>query len=154
MVITKKDVSVYEPSSLGSFQRSVTCYLNDENSRVNIFQDPELAKSREVLLARKIQLVEKFAEGNRPQAARALTEAEEDLLFDKGLLGKYNPEVLQRTVWWAIALHLGFRARDESQKLKWEDVGLNFNTDTGKGTCVQCSTRIKTLNPSEYFPIE
>ena len=49
--------------------------------------------------------MEKFAEGNRQQAARALTEAEEDLLFDNGLLGKYNPEVLQRTVWWAIALH-------------------------------------------------
>ena len=79
-----------------------------------IFQDPESAKTREVLLARKRQLVEKFAKGNRAQAARALTEAEEDLLFDKGLFGNHKPKVLQGTVWWAIALHFGFRARDES----------------------------------------
>jgi hypothetical protein len=82
--------------------------LNESNSTINIFQDPEFNKSREVLLARKRQLVEEFAKGNRPQAARALTEAEEDLLFDQGLFGDHKPEVLQRTVWWAIALHFGF----------------------------------------------
>ena len=76
--------------------------------------------------------MEKIAKGNRPKAARALTEAEEDLLFDKGLFGNHNPEVLQRTVWWAIALHFGFRARNESRKLKWGDVGLDFDPDTGK----------------------
>ena len=132
MTITKKDGSVYEPSSLTSFQRSVQRYLNDENSSVNIFQDPEFAKTREVLLARKRQLVEKFAKGNRLQAARALTEAEEDLLFDKGLFGNHKPEVLQRTVWLAIALHFGFRAREESWKLKWGDVGSDSDLDTGK----------------------
>ena len=75
---------------------------------------------------------EKFATGNRPQAARALTEAEEDLLFDKGLFGNHKPEVLQRTVWWAIALHFGFRAHDDSRKLKWGDVGLDSDPDTSK----------------------
>ena len=46
MAITKKDGSVYEPSFLSSFQRSVVPCWNNENSTVNIFQDPELAKSR------------------------------------------------------------------------------------------------------------
>ena len=53
MTITKKDGSVYEPSSLTSFQRSVQRYINDENSTVNIFQDPEFAKSREFSLPEK-----------------------------------------------------------------------------------------------------
>ena len=141
MTITKKDGSVYEPSSLTSFQRSVQRYLNESNSTTNIFQDPEFNKSREVLLARKRQLVEEFAKGNRPQAARALTEAEEDLLFDQGLFGDHNPEVLQRTIWWAIALHFGFRARDESRKLKWGDVGLSSDPETGNEVLVWKSER-------------
>ena len=87
MTITKKDGSVYEPSFLSTFQRIVQRYLNNENSTVNIFQDPEFA--------------------------------EEDLLFAKGLFGNHKPEVLQRTVWWAIALHFGFRARNEFRKQKW-----------------------------------
>ena len=59
--ITMKDSSVYETSSFSSFQRSVQRDQSNENSMVNIFQDPEFAKSREALLARKIQMVEKFA---------------------------------------------------------------------------------------------
>lgn len=136
MTITKKDGSVYEPVSLTSFQRSVQRYLNDTNSSLNIFKDQEFAKSREVLVARKRQLVEKFAKGNRPQAARALTEAEEDLLFEKGLFGDHEPEVLQRTVWWALSLHFGFRARDESRKLKWGDIGLDIDPETGNEVVV------------------
>ena len=33
-------------------------------------------------------------------------------------------EVLQRTVWWILSLHIGFRARDESGRLKWGDCEL------------------------------
>ncbi|KAK2561665.1 hypothetical protein P5673_015018 [Acropora cervicornis] len=41
----------------------------------------EFAKSREVLLAKKQELVEKHAKGNRSQAAQSITPSEEDLLF-------------------------------------------------------------------------
>jgi hypothetical protein len=97
MTITKKDGSVYEP--LTSFQRSIQRHLNFSNSTLNIFKDVEFAKSRDVLLARKRQLFETHAKGNRPQACRALNEEEEELLFDKGLFGDHEPETLQRTVW-------------------------------------------------------
>ena len=43
MAITMKDNSVYETSSLSSFQRSVEPDQNNENSMVNIFQDAESA---------------------------------------------------------------------------------------------------------------
>ncbi len=141
MTITKKDGSMYEPSSFKSFQRSVQRFLNFASSPLNIFKDKEFAKSREVLVARKCQLVESFAKGNRPQSARALTEAEEDLLFEKGLFGDHEPEVLQRTVWWALSLHFGFRARDESRKLKWGDIALDVDPDNGNEVLVWKSER-------------
>ena len=65
-------------------QRSLQRYLNDKNAKLNIMKDKEFSKSREVLSAKKRQLVEENAKGNRPQATRELTAAEEDLLFTSG----------------------------------------------------------------------
>ena len=70
----------------------------------------EFAKSREFLSARKRDLVVNNAKGNRPQAARELTEDEEDLFFQTSQFGEDDPEVLQRTVWWLPSFHFGFRA--------------------------------------------
>ena len=54
------------------------------------------------------------AKGNKPQA---------------GEFGDSNPVALQRTVWWFLSLHFGFRARDESRKLRWGDVQLQQQND-------------------------
>ena len=81
MKIRKQNGEMYEPSSLASVHRSLQRYLNDKNSTLNLFKDQEFSKSREVLKAKKRELVEQHAKGNRAQAARELTEAEEDLLF-------------------------------------------------------------------------
>ena len=108
MNIRKKNGDVYEPSSLKDFQRSLQRYLNDKCSPINILQDQEFSKSREVLSAKQRELVQQHAKGNRPQACRELTIAEEDQFFELGLFGKQDPEVLQRTVWWVLSLHFGF----------------------------------------------
>ena len=99
-------------------------FLKGNNSNTNILKDQEFAKSREVLTARKRDLVVNNAKGNRPQAARGLTKGEEDLLFQTGQFGEDDPEVLQRTVWWLLSLHFGFRARDESRRLQWGDIAV------------------------------
>ena len=46
-----------------------------------------------------------------------------------GEFGDSNPVALQRTVWWFLSLHFGFRARDESRKLHWGDVQLQQQND-------------------------
>ena len=116
----KLDGTEYEPASLTSFQRSLQRSLNETCSNVNIIEVDIFKLSREVLSAKRRQLVIEHGKGNRPQAARELTEAEEDKLFAEcGEFGTSNPTALQRTLWWVIALHFGFRARDESRRLKW-----------------------------------
>ena len=72
MNVRKKNGGVYEPTSLKDFQRGLQRYLNDKSSTINILQDQEFSKSREVLLARKRELVQQHAKGNRPQACREL----------------------------------------------------------------------------------
>ena len=67
------------------------------------------------------------AKGNKPQAAQAMDE--DEALFEAGEFGDSNPVALQRTVWWFLSLHFGFRARDESRKLRWGDVQLQQQND-------------------------
>jgi len=37
---------------------------------------------------------------------------------------------LQRALWWFPSLHFGWRARDESRKLCWRDVGFANDPET------------------------
>ena len=127
--IRKKNGAEYEPGTLTSFQRSIQRYLNGQGSQANLIQGDEFKLSREVLGAKRKQLVVQHGKGNRPQASRELSEAEEDKLFEEGAFGEHNPVALQRTVWWLLALHFGFRARDESRRLQWGDVSLEKDTD-------------------------
>ena len=124
------DGTEYEPVSLTSFQRSLRRFLNESGSKLNIGEGDGFNLSREVLSAKRRQLVVEHCKGNEPQATRKLTEAEEDKLFPCVEFGTTNPTVLQRTLWWILALHFGFRACDESRRLKWGDVALEQDPET------------------------
>ncbi|CAH3136817.1 unnamed protein product, partial [Porites lobata] len=97
--VRKQNGTEYEPGTLSGFQRSFQRYLHEKGSLINILKNNEFFKSREVLAAKRKNLVRQ-GKGNCPNATRELTEAEEDALFENG------------------------QARDESRKLCWGDVGL------------------------------
>ena len=99
--------------------------------------------------AKRRQLVVEHGKGNKPQAARELTEAEEDKLFECGEFASSNQTILQRTLWWIIALRFrarGFRARDESRRLKWGDVTLEKDPDTGWDSWVEIWARVQNTS--------
>ena len=126
----KKNGEEYEPATVSSFQRTIQRYLSGKKYPFNILKDNnEFEKSRKVLAAKRKSLVHEHGKGNKPQAAQAIDEDEEDALFEAGEFGDSNPVALQRTVWWFLSLHFGFRARDESRKLRWGDVQLQQQND-------------------------
>jgi hypothetical protein len=98
-------------------------YLTENNIQTNILKDIEFEKSRQVLAAKRKNLVEQ-GNGCKPQATRALTYDEENTLFITSQFGDSSPRAFQRTMWWFLSMHFGFRARDESRKLRWGDVEL------------------------------
>ena len=128
--VKKLDGTEYEPVSLTCFQRSLQLSLNERGSDMNIIDGDKFKFSRKVLSAKRRQLVVEHGKGNKPNAARELTEGEEDKLFECGEFGTSNPTVLQRTLWSIIALHFGFRAGDKSRRLKWGDVTLEKDPET------------------------
>ena len=70
-----------------------------------------------------------------------LTEAEEDALFENYQFGVQDPKSLQRALWWFLSHHFGWRARDESRKLCWGDVGLANDPETDSEYLVWKSER-------------
>ena len=110
--------------TLSSFLRSIQRFLSDRKSPFDILEQKEFQMSRKVLAAKQKSLVQKAGKGNRPNATRSLTDEEEDKLFKSDQFGVSTPEALQRAMWWFLSLHFGFRARDESRKLRWGDVEL------------------------------
>ena len=115
----------YEPSTLTGLQRSIQRFLLDSGSKMNILNDDEFAFSRKVLEAKRKNLLVQ-GKGNRPNATRSLTK-EEYKLFQIGTFGAENPVALQRTMWWILSLHFGFRTCEENRKLCWGDVSLQMD---------------------------
>ena len=123
-----KNGEEYEPATVSSFQRSIQRYVIETKYTFNILKDNEFEKSRKVLAAKLKSLVHEHGKGNKLQAAQTIDEDDEDAHFETGEFGDSNPVALQRTVWW-LSLRFGFRARDESCKLRWGDVELEQQND-------------------------
>ena len=138
--VRKQNGTEYEPGTLSGFQRSFQRYLHEKGSVINILRDNEFSKSREVLAAKRKNLVRQ-GKGNCPNATRELTEAEEDALFENGQFGVHDPKSLQRALWWFLSLHFGWGARDESRKLCCGDVGLATDSETDSEYLVWKSER-------------
>lgn len=149
MSAVKKNGDLYEPDTLTSIQRSIQRKLQELNVSHNILKDQEFQRSREVLAAKRKSLVAK-GKGNKPNATRPLTDDEEDKLFSVGYFGDHEPLTLQRTLWWVFSLHFGFRARDESHKLRWGDVQLTEDPETGNEVISWLAERVtKTRSGKE-----
>lgn len=133
MNVKKLDGKEYEPDTLTSIHRSLQRYLNEKKTDVNILTDPDFQQSRNVLAAKRKQLT-KLGYGNKPNATRELEEDEIEKLYQTGFFGKHDAHTLQKTMWWLISLHFGFRARDEARKLRWGDIV--YECDQEKGECI------------------
>ena len=70
--------------------------------------------------------------GTKPNATQPLQDYEIEKLFDKEFFGSSTPYILQRTVWWTLTTHFGFRAGNESRKLCFGDITVKKEELTGR----------------------
>ena len=138
--VRKKTGEEYEPDTLSSFHRSIQRRVGEFKLPFNILKDEVFCRSRQVLAAKRKNLV-KQGKGNRPNATRELEDEEEEKLFESGEFGLQDPVALQRTLWWFLSMHFGFRARDESRKLRWGDVKLDRDPQTNREVLVWAAER-------------
>ena len=98
----------YEPSSLRELFSSFNRYLKERKYSASIIEHIVFDQARKCLEARSKQL-KKEGKGNKPNAAEALTDVEENILYEKNLLGISNADALLNTVWLFNPVHFGLR---------------------------------------------
>ena len=107
--VRKQDGGKYEPRTLRSFISSFDRFLRKKNYPTTIIEGDEFRKTRECLAAKQREL-KKEGKGNKPNAARALTDEVDIRLYGLNLLGPANDEALLNTVWLNNTQHFGLRA--------------------------------------------
>ena len=126
--VRKQDGGEYEPTKLRSFISSFDRFLRKKNYPTTIIDGAEFRKTRDSLAAKQREL-KKEGKGNKPKAARALTDEEVDILYGLNLLGSANGEALLNTVWLNNTQHFGLRGCQEHRDMKWGDVELKITAD-------------------------
>ena len=130
-----------EPDTLSGFQRKFQRYSREKRSLIIILIDNEFSSPERHFLPAKRQHLVQQGKGNCPNATRELTQAGEDAPFKNGQFGIHDLKSLQRALCWFRSLHFGWKARDESRKLCWGDVGLAANPETDSEYLVWKSER-------------
>ena len=70
--------------------------------------------------------------GNKSNACRMITDKEEKELFESKAFRTEDPVVLQRTMWYFVSLHFGYRGREQASEQKWGDISLEVDQETKK----------------------
>jgi len=78
-------------------------------------------KTKEALVAKQKEL-EKERKGNKPNAARMLTDEEVDILYGQDLLGCSSSEALINTIWLNSIQFFGLRGCQDHRDMIWGDV--------------------------------
>lgn len=84
--VRKSDRSEYEPTTLKSFQSSISRHLLENSYGINILTHVDFKHSQDVLAAKMKELKAKGL-GNKKNQADVLTDNEIDILYNKGQLG-------------------------------------------------------------------
>lgn len=154
LCITKEDGSSYEPDTLTSFHRSIARKLEELGSHFNLVKGTQFSTSRKVLEAKRREL-KQDGFGNRQNKADALSEEQENKLWEVGQLGVGNPKTLQNTVWFWNTKLLGLRGAHESRQLKWGDLILKVD-DNNKEYLEfnERETKTRTGNSTHLRPFQ
>ena len=81
----------------------------------------EFRKTKEALIAQQKEL-KKEGKGNKPNAARLLTDEEVDILYGQYLLGCSLSEALINTIWLNNTRLFGLRGCQEQKDMRWGTV--------------------------------
>lgn len=149
--LRKVDGSDYQPGTLlnmfHSFERylkSVKYFSPDE--RVSILKHVDFEDCRVALQAKRRQL-KKQGLGNRPNRSVALEETEEEIMWQKGVLGSSSAFSMQFSIWFHLTLLMGLRGRDEHRAMRFGDIQIKKDS-TGQEYMTLIERNSKTRDGS------
>ena len=116
--IRKTNGEEYQPNTLYHIVCGIMRYVRmNLKAGVDFFKDAEFAELRTVIDAEMKRLQAKGL-GSHHKQAEPLTVEEEDLLWEKKILGDHNPQTLLNTMIYMNGLYFALRSGDEHRNLR------------------------------------
>ena len=116
--VRKRDGNVYTPNTLHHITAGVMRHLRwNGRPDIDFFRDSQYGDFRQSLDA-EMKRLQSLGIGSKKKQAEVLTEADEDLLWAKGLLGGKTPKMLLDTVVFYNGLYFALRSGREHRQLR------------------------------------
>ena len=115
--IRKKDGTPYPPESIYHIVCGIMRFVRlNGKPEVDFFRDQAFAEFRTVLDA-EMKRLKAAGIGSRAHKAEPLTPEEEEMLWEKGVLGDHSPQALLNTVFYQNDANFALRSGNEHRQL-------------------------------------
>ncbi|CAC5412335.1 unnamed protein product [Mytilus coruscus] len=120
ITLKKENGQEYELGTFDGIRASIERDLKDKEYSHSL-RDKEFNLSTRALSAKKVKL-KKLGKGHKPNASKAVSKDEEDLLWEQGKLGDGTPRILIFSLWYYFTKCFGLRGINEHRQIQLGDI--------------------------------
>ena len=113
----KADGDNYPPDTLYVICSGLQRFIRETRPEINLFKDPAFTGFQRTLDG-EMKRLQSLGLGVKKKQAEPITVEEENLLWDKGLLGEENPQALLDTILFLCGIHFALRSGEEHRSLQ------------------------------------
>ena len=129
--IRKKDGSEFPPNSLHHLVCGLMRYIRHQGRpELDFFKDSEFTSFRTSLDA-EMKRLQSLGIGSKRRQAEILTEEEENVLWERGLLGDASPQALLNTMVFMCGLYFALRSGQEHRQLRFQPCQIQLHEPQG-----------------------
>ena len=121
--VRRKDQQPYPPQTLYSLVCGIMRYVRERHPQLNFFHDAVFAGFQRAMDG-EMKRLRALGLGVKVRRAEPISVQEENLLWEKGLLGDDSPQVLLDTMIFLCGLYLSLRSGKEHRDLAWDQIEL------------------------------